>query len=51
MNNGRAGRSAQLTRVSRGDRLVVNLTNDISAIGMAHKSRHAKVQPMEMRRI
>ncbi len=47
MNNGQPVEAPSL-RVNPGDRLVVNLTNDISAIGMAHKSRHAKMQPMEM---
>ena len=39
---------APTLRVNPGDRLVMNFTNNITAIGMAHKSRHAKMRPMEM---
>ena len=39
---------APTLRVNPGDQLVINFTNHISAVGMAPKSRHAPMQPMEM---
>ncbi len=47
MNNGQPVEAPTL-RLNPGDRLVMNFTNNITAVGLAHKSRHAKMQPMGM---
>ena len=39
---------APTLRLNPGDRLVINFTNHITAVGRAPKSRHAPMAPMEM---
>ena len=47
MNNGTPVEAPTL-RLNPGDRLVMNFTNNITAVGRAPKSRHAPMKPMEM---
>jgi FtsP/CotA-like multicopper oxidase with cupredoxin domain len=47
MNNG-TPMEAPTLRLNPGDRLVMNFTNNITAVGRAPKSRHAPMKPMEM---
>lgn len=47
MNNGKPVEAPTL-RLNPGDRLVLNFTNNITAVGRGPKSRHAPMAPMEM---
>ncbi len=47
MNNGHPVEAPTL-RLNPGDRLVLNFTNNITAIGRPPKSRHAPMAPMQM---